>query len=64
MLRPGDYLFGRALLHDYAAIHKHHPIGRFAGETDLMGHHDHGQSLIRQRTHGGQHFAHQLRVER
>ena len=59
-----DDLFGGALLHDVAALHKDHTAGYLAGKADLMGDDDHRHAVRRQLFHNLQNLADHLRVQR
>ena len=53
----------RALFDDDAFVDEHHAVRYLAREAHLVGDHNHGHSLPRQRLHHLQHLAHQLRVQ-
>ena len=59
-----EHLFGRALLHDEAAVHEDDAVGHVAGEAHLVGDHDHGHAALRQAFHDAQHVAHEFGVQR
>ena len=64
MLGVANHLIGGTLLHDHAIGHEHDLIGDLAGERHLVGHHDHGHTLIGKVAHNAQNLADHLRVER
>ncbi len=53
-----------AVLHDDAAVDEDDPVGCLTGKAHLVGHHQHGHALLRQRLHDAQHLAHHFRVQR
>ena len=42
---------GVTIFHHHALIHEDDLVAHFTSKADLMGHHDHGHALVRQRTH-------------
>ena len=59
-----DELFGRALFHHHAAIHKEDAVCHVAGKVHLVGDDDHRGLPIGQVSQHPEDFAGQLRVQR
>jgi hypothetical protein len=62
-LRIGEEFLRGVLLDDGAIGQEDHSVRRFARESHLVGHHDHGHALLRQGGHGVQYLGDHLRVE-
>lgn len=59
----GEDLLAGPFLNHLAAFHENHPVGDLTGEPHLVGDHDHGQAVVRELIHDGEHLVDEFGIE-